>query len=199
VGASGTTGTLAHVRTWQLIVALPVIAGCGGGEHRRSQPPRTRTTAIDTRSVASPSGYRIIGTPLVQFGYVSETLMFVVVRLDRELPRTRSGKRIAAKIRIDDRSVPSLHAFGRPAEHCYEAIVLGTEGSPTLRDPRDGQPVSVGLRITHARPQLMAPARLQSGLSVAQWRRQERALGCTPPRLAKATYSIDAPTSTPSP
>ncbi|HWK28713.1 MAG TPA: hypothetical protein VNS09_19270 [Solirubrobacter sp.] len=178
---------------------LAVVAGCGGEEQRRSEPHRARTSAIHTRNLASPSGYRIIGTPLVQFGYVSETLMFVVVRLDRELPKTRSGKRIAAKMRVDDRGVRSLYAFGRPAEHCYRALILGTKGSPTLQDPRDGQPVSVELRITDARRQLMAPARLQSGLSVAEWRRQERALGCTPPRLVNATYSIDEPTPAPTP
>jgi hypothetical protein len=199
VGVSGLAGTLAHVRTRRLIVVLAVVAGCGGDKQRISEPTRARTSDIHARNVASPSGYRFIGTPLVQFGYVSETLMFVVVRFDRELPRTRSGKRIAAKMLIDDRSVRSLHAFGRPAEHCYGAIVLGTKGSPTLQDPRDGQPVSVKLRIANARRQLMAPARLQSGLSVAEWRQQERALGCTPPRLVKATYSVDAPTPTPSP
>ena len=136
---------------------------------------------------------------MVTFGYVSETLMYVVVRLDRELHKTRSGRQIAAKMRVDDRSVRWLRPFGRPAEHCYLALVLGTKGSPTLEDPRDGQPVSVELQITNAHRQLMAPARLQSGLSTAEWRRQERALGCTPPPIVTSTYSIDEPTPTPSP
>jgi hypothetical protein len=182
-----------------LIVVLALVAGCGGDKERPSKPPPAQMSASHVRNVGSSSGYRFIGTPLVQYGYVSETLLFVVVRLDRELPRTRSGKRIAAQMHIDDRGVRSLYVFGRPAEHCYRALLLGTKGSSTLQHPRDGQQVSIRLRISSARQQLMAPARLQSGLSVAEWGQQERALGCTPPRLVKATYSIDAPTPTPSP
>jgi hypothetical protein len=187
------------VRLGWMVVVLAVIAGCGGAGPQRSDAPHTRTRVAHVSHTASRSGYRIVGTPLVTLWprWVSPTLIFVVVRLDRALPEARAGRTVAATIRVDDSRARPLTPSGPPAEHCYFGAVRGSKTSPTLHSPREGQPVSVTLQITGVHPPLAAPARLEPVRAFPESRRQERAHGCTGPRPAKSTYSIDEPTPTP--
>jgi hypothetical protein len=198
---SSCAGTLPRMRLGRFVVVLAVIAGCGGAGPQRSDPPHKRTSVANVSDAASRSGYQIVGTPLVTLwpSWVSPALIFVVVRLDRELPEERAGKQVEATIRVDDSRARRLLPFGRPTEHCYFGAVRGSKSSPTLHSPHDGQPVSVKLHITGLPRQLAAPARLQPQQSFPESRRQERAHGCTGPPPVKSTYGIDEPTPTPTP
>ena len=51
-------------------------------------------------------------------------LISVVARLDRELPNTRGGERIAAKVRVDGIRARGLVPMGRAREHGYLALVV---------------------------------------------------------------------------
>jgi hypothetical protein len=202
-------GTLSGVRMGCSVVALLAIAGCGGTPQRtHSAPPPTHEAAdspgpapsrgVSTIDATPGTSYRIVGTPLVTMATRDGAIGWVVLRIDRALPRTRS-KRVAAMSRVGHSPVRRLRPFGRPAEHCYLGFVFHQDGSPALPNPFEGQSVTVDVRITGERLHLTVPGRLQFQPAHAVARQRYRAIGCTLGPLVKTTYSLDDPTPTPSP
>jgi hypothetical protein len=184
------------VQAWRAVFCLEamaaVLVGCA------DSAPREGAVANRSATVTSQEPYRIVGPPFVS-GPPSH--LWVFVRLNRELPQTKTQDFAGTLVTIRGYTQPSdqivnadffidnggglaigPRKFGLAGAHCYVGEIDNKTRPPTLRAPRDGQPVRLRVHIDGVKRDLVAAAKLtERSSSSAVARARYSALGCEGP------------------
>ena len=187
-----------------VVATASVMVGCA------DSAPNEDVVANRSAAVTSPEPYRIVGPPFVS-GPPSR--LWVFVRLNRELPQTKTQDFTGTLVTIRGYTQPSDEVvnadffidsgggldigprkFGPPGAHCYVGEINHKTLPPTLRALHDGQQVRLRVHIDGVKPDLTAAAKLPlRSSSSAVARARYSALECEGPNVSPpviGTYGL---------
>jgi hypothetical protein len=151
-------------------VAIGILAaGCGAHAKRSDAgPPSLAVRSAAPTAATTRGGYRVSGVPLAVLESPaspgSEQAIDLHWRMNRDLPSRRGGTKW--HVSLDKvTSAVGMQAEGKPALHCYHAM-LSSESPPPrsspLYDPHPGERVELELTVRGVHGPTLASAKIIS-------------------------------------